>query len=563
VTRSTRGEAEIPLLLNQLKSVGPNAPSAEQKIQLLNLIRNYSRDAGAQLDRFFIEELNRCHGSLAEAKENQVKFKEILDRLTAPPWYPAIFLGMGYTARGDTAMVLHGNTRRVVQVADEVDPELIAAGDEVLLSNELNVILDVSPYRFIQCGETATFDRYTADRRVVLKTRDEEVIVDSAGALGDAEMTSGDQVRWDRSAWMAFEKIDRSTGASLFLEETPAETFDQIGGLERQIERLQRSIHLHLNHRETVRKYRLKPNGSTLLVGPPGTGKTMMARALANWLAQISASGRSHFMNIKPSQLHSMWYSQSEANYREVFRVAREAGEKNPEVPVVMFFDEVDAIGASRGNSLMRVDDRVLTAFMTELNGLESRGNILVVCATNRLDALDPALVRAGRLGDNVIQVPRPKLRAAREIFSKHLHSDIPYTGEGQSEQAARQEIIERAVSRIYSPNGDNDLATITFRDGKRRAVKAADLMSGAGLAKIALSAIERACVREVEGGQPGVCVEDMLSAISEELEFASSVLIPANCHKHLTDLPQDVDVVRVDAVQRKVSSPHRYLSVA
>jgi SpoVK/Ycf46/Vps4 family AAA+-type ATPase len=224
----------------------------------------------------------------------------------------------------------------------------------------------------------------------------------------------------------------------------------------------------------------------------------------------------------------------------------------------------VDAIGAARGESLHRVDDKVQTAFMTELDGLESRGNILVVAATNRRDTLDPGLARPGRLGDLIIDIPRPGMDAAAAVFEKHLPVSIPYARDGDEDAvSSRRRIIGTAVSRLYAPNAEGDLAAVMFRDGTRRTIRARDLMNGAHIANIARTAVERACLREIERGESGLTVTDLLDAIADELPAAIAGLTPANCHMFVSGLPQDMAVVRVEPIVRQVHRPHRFINVA
>ncbi len=433
----------------------------------------------------------------------------------------------------------------------------------MLLGPEQNVVVAISPYPPNRTGEIAEFQRYLPDGRLLLKSRDEEVVTDPAGTLAEVTLDCGQPVRWDKNLGLAFERVERSHGDGLFLEETPTDTFEQIGGLDLQIERVQRAIRLHMDHPDVTRLYNLDPLGAALLVGPPGTGKTMFARATANWLAELSPAGRSRFMYLKPSGLHTMWYGETERNYREAFRVAREAARRHPEVPVVVFIDEVDSVGSARGQSFTRADDRVLMAVMAELDGVERRGNVLVLAATNRADALDPALVRSGRLGDLVLDIPRPAREAARAILDKQLEGTPFAADDDRDPHATRHELIDAVIARIFAPNGSAPLAKLRLRDGQQREVTARDLVSGAAIANIAREASERACHRDVDSGARGVRLSDVLAAVDEELDKATRLLSPANCSRFLSGLPQDVDVVSVEPVRRHEARTHRFLKLA
>lgn len=573
-------ESELTRVTRTLLAVGPESPGVDQKVEMLGDIRHRYPEHSPGLDETLLTEITLLRSGLQRAGRDQQELRRVFERLSAPPWRVAIFLGSGPAGgRESAAIVSNGGTRSVVNFAEDVDPSTIMVGDEVLLAATGNLVVGKSPYSQLSSGETAVFDRLAADGRIVVRIRDEEFVLGAADRLARQELRAGDVVRWDRNLWLAFEQVERSQGNHLFLDSTPTETFSAVGGLDAQIRELQRTIRLHYAHGDIVRKYALPRRAAVLLAGPPGTGKTLIARALANWLAELSPSGRSRFMNVKPGSLHSMWYSQSEANYREAFRVAREAGDQEPDVPVVMFFDEVDAIGGARGANGGGVDDRVMTAFLAELNGLESRGNVLVVCATNRRDALDPALLRSGgRLGDIILEIPRPNRRAAREIFRRHLPASIPFHvdvdidaagaaggagGGGGAEAAARDSIIDAAVARIFGPNGQGELVTLSFRDGTRRGVGPAELVSGAAIANIARRALEHACQREADGGSVGVSLPDLLTAVDAEFDSAARTLTPANCRRFLESLPQDVDVVRVERVSAPKPRTYRYLSVA
>jgi proteasome-associated ATPase len=521
-----------------------------------------------------VQIIARYRGRLREAKTLHAQFEEsyreleaMYMRLTAPPLYPATFLECRDIAGAAAALVHCNNSSRYVTIHEELDGATLRVGEEVLLSADRNLLVDRLGGTALDCGETAMFDRYTDDGRLVLKRRDEEVVAGAAEGLAEIALQKGDAVRWHPSAYLACEKVERAGGQQYFLEEDITVTFDDIGGLDEQIEELKTLVMLYVRHLGVTQRYGLKQERAALLDGPPGTGKTMLVKALVSFLKTLSPSGQARFINIKPGELGSMWYGQSEANIREVFRAAREASELEPEVPVVMFLDELDSIASARGATFHHVDDRVVEALAAELDGLQSCGNVLIIAATNRRDALDEAMVRAGRFGDSAIEVGRPRRAAARAILSKYLREDMPYAvepganGNGPgSNGEAREALIDATLSRLFSPNGDGDVATLTFRDGARRVVRFSELLSGATLAKIAHRAARGACLREIETGAEGITLDDVLTAIAGEVEATARLLKPANCWRFVDNLPQDVDVVRVEPVDHKPANVYQYI---
>lgn len=545
--------------------IGPPSalPNLAARTELAASLRGRGQEVSRQLDGFLIDQVIRGRRAVERAGAEQKRLRATFERLTAPPWFPAVFLGTVESGSFQLALVAHGQSRRVVSVVEEIDLSALATGDDVLLGPEMNLLVARGGAAGAATGETATFDRTLADGRVVVRLREAECVGVPARELDPAALRSGHLVRFDRVTGVVHERIKSADGSHLFLEETPEDTIDRIGGLDDAFGLLTRQIQLTLTHPEIVARYQSRPKRSVLLVGPPGNGKTLLARAFANWAGSLSASGRSRFMHIPPARLHSMWYAQSEANYREAFRTARDAAQAEPGVPVVMFFDEVDSIATARAPGGHRVDDRVLTAFMAELDGLEDRGDVLVLAATNRLDVLDPAITRPGRLGDLIVEVPRPGREAGRAILAKHLRAHYPYRAAEPDARSPRDELLDAAAWRIYAPNGLGDLATLVLRDGKRLPVLARDLVSGAMLAKIAADAVDRAQQRELAGGEIGIGEAELFAAIDLAFEAAVAALTPLNCRQHLDRLPHDTLVARIERPSRPSTRTHRHLELA
>jgi proteasome-associated ATPase len=560
--RTTEHETSAAVrLLEELSCAAEGALTLEDRVTALARLREAGLETPAGIDRFLLARIVSLREVVSTVQEEHGNLRGLIENMTTPPYIPAIYLAETSTPVMRGVLVQTENDRRVVQLGEGLSFGQLVPGDEVFLNSERNFLVAKAEASSFLSGEVATYNRSMPDGRMVLRSRDEELVVLARAALRSTPLKAGDSVRFSRSGGLAFEKVEHSGGEEFFIESTPKDSFNDIGGLDREIEEIKRVLTLHILHPRTAGKYRLPRKKAITIEGPPGNGKTKFARATCRWLGELSRGGRSKFLNVKPGGLNSMWFGQTEAHYREIFRVAREAAEVEPRVPVVMFFDEIDSIGGHRSDSASRVDPsgRILTAFMAELSGLEERGNIVVLAATNRIGSIDPALLRPGRLGDLVLQFKRPGMKAARAILACHLPADIPYACNGEDQASVRDALLDLTVAQLFAQTSDTELATLTFRDGKKKVVRAADLISGAQLESIAQSALERACVRETEGGPPGLRAGDLNAAICDYFLSAPRSLTPRNAHNYLSDIPQDVDVVRVDIADRRVTHPHRY----
>jgi proteasome-associated ATPase len=545
-------------LLQTLLSKADELKQEEEKALLERLLATSSHVA-PHLCMVYFEKHRGSQTAIDRTTQELRELKTVVEKLSALPWYPCDFLR--YSAALQKAIGSGAGRRLVVAVSPDIESAVIRlrAGAEVYLNRDMNCIIALgeSPARTRAIG---VFDRYNHGRGILKGVADQEIVVDLASELDNGtELQAGDHVIFDVETRIAYEKVERSHGQEYFIEETPAISFEAIGGIDDIIEEIVDELTLTMFHPEVARRYQLRTAKGILLAGPPGCGKTMLAKAIARYMAHLASDGRTNgackFMNIKPGSQRSMWYGQTEANVREIFRVAREAAQHD-DVPIIIFFDVVDNLGVRSGSVIDAIDSRVLTAFLTEIDGLEEAGNIFLIGATNRVDLLDEALMRPGRFGDKVFHLHRPNREAAEDIFRKYLTPDLPYAVNGTAMSGAEmvEELIETALVHLYSPKGEgNHIATLTLRDGKKQPVYAPEVMSGALIANVVREAKRQSCVREARGGEAGMAPEDLLEAIDQELETLVTRLKKVRqIHTILSELPDDLDVIRVEGYTRQ-----------
>ena len=545
--------------MDQLLAVGEEAPALEDKERLAEQICEHAPEATRPLVKRLVRETHHRGCALLKAEDGLMKAQSVIEQMEAEPLFPAVYIGPDLTSKGIRVRVQIGNTLRSVRLFDEIDINDLKAGDEVLLSSGQNLVVDVIPDGGRHLGEVGHVDHVTSDGRVAVKSREEVHFALAADKLKPfvSELKEGDLVRWDPNLRMAFEKLADNSGEEHVLKEISTEMDrSRIGGQDYNLDKLISVLSIPFVDLEMSQKFDLSGENTIALVGPPGVGKTLMLNVAMSEIYRLSGQ-RCLFAEVKPGAFESEWHGVTGRNIREFFAYCRRAAETTP---VVIYMDEAENNGRVRGIRTNVHGDKAATAIMREVEGLIGRGNVAIVIATNRPDLLDPALKQ--RFSEQQVFVGRPGIEAAREIFAIHLKESLPYSPNGAHAAATRSEMIETAVSRFYSCGPETDLCTLKFRDGSTRTIKARELASGRTFAQISKAARILARERAIRGGDCGLRVSDVENAVSDAIYKLSTDLSPANCHANLADLPQDIDVVAVQPIVRKVTRPQRYMTI-
>ena len=556
-------DAEVEAELQRLVALGAGTPDVAERLEIARMLRGALGDAASEVDRVLLERIVGLGGTLDQVRVRHDELHTLLMRYQHETWHPAIFRSVVSKVLTDTSeprvLVTVDGARRIVGVVRELDVATLVPGDEVYLDDERRLVVAASPFGSPPSSDTATLERVLGDgARLLLRWRDELIVADASARLLEAAPREGDLLRWDRSIGMAFERLDRRVERSFLLEEVEETGRDRIGGQDANLERLTDALTCMLLAPERARAYGLGGRQSVLLVGPPGGGKTLLARIAASEIRRIGGQ-RCRFAVVKPGELESEYVGQTGVRIRALFAELREAARDGH---VVLFLDEVESIGRIRGGAVGHHDDKALTSWLTEIDGFGCLTNVAIVAATNRHDLLDPALYE--RLSDLELHVGRPDMAGARRIFEIHLGADVPYAASLRDEtDDPRAALVELAVARLWLPNAGTETHRLRFRDGSSRTVSARELLSGRAIEQLCRAARASAFRRELRGGEPGVARIDVEEAVAATLERLGTLLTPHNCRALLSDLQHDRDVVRIDALQRASVQRHRYRSVA
>jgi len=512
-------QGQVKLLEEELTLTRRKADAAPKKIhELERRLAETSTDLGSTR-----ENNEQLASTLREAREQLIVLKEEIEKLTKPPATYAIFL----EPHDDETCDVYANGRKMrVTVGPEVDVNEIERGKQVILNEAMNLI-EVSEFE-IQ-GEVVTLKEVLEDKRraLVIGRTDEERVVELAKPLRDdlKSIKSGDSLLLEPKSGHVLEKLPKPEVEELVLEEVPDISYEDIGGLDSQLEEIRDAVELPFLHADLFKEHELEPPKGILLYGPPGCGKTLVAKAVANSLAKKVAAKlgrddrRSYFLNIKGPELLNKYVGETERQIRMIFQRAREKSEEG--VPIIVFFDEMESLFRTRGSGISSdMEATIVPQLLAEIDGVETLKNVIVVGASNREDLIDPAILRPGRL-DVKIKIERPNETAAADIFRKYLTPSLPIaesevTKHGSPEGAIKS-MIDEVVDKMYADDEDNQFLEVTYANGDKEVLYFKDFSSGAMIENIVRRAKKLAIKRVIAGEERGIRADDLIVAIHQE----------------------------------------------